>query len=117
MITPIESFDIKHGLNEARRIAHETAVEHGFWEDKEFSVGEKLALIHSEISEALEAHRKTEMLEDEHVPGYDNFDIELADAIIRIVDLAGRLHIDIGGAVVEKMRYNQGREWKHGKEF
>lgn len=63
-----------------------------------------LCLIHSEISEALEGHRKGLM--DDHLPNRKMFEVELADAVIRIMDLAGALNIDIGGALVEKLLYN-----------
>jgi len=67
----------------------------------------KLCLIHSEISEALEGARKDKM--DDHLPHRKSFEVELADAVIRICDLAGALNLDLGGALVEKMRYNAQR--------
>lgn len=67
-------------------------------------VAQKLALIHSEISEALEGHRKD--LPDAHLPHRSSIEVELADAVIRIADLAGALGLDLGGALVEKMSYN-----------
>jgi len=71
-------------------------------------VAEKLALVHSEISEALEGHRKNKM--DDHLPHRKSIEVELADAIIRIGDLAGALQLDLGGAIEEKMAYNKVRE-------
>lgn len=68
------------------------------------NVGEMLALVHSEISEALEGHRKNLM--DDKLPHRKMFEVELADAIIRIFDIAGGLGLDLGGAYVEKMKYN-----------
>lgn len=67
----------------------------------------KLCLVHSEISEALEGHRKSKM--DDHLPHRQSFEVELADAVIRICDLAGAHGLDLGGALVEKMRYNAKR--------
>jgi NTP pyrophosphatase (non-canonical NTP hydrolase) len=72
------------------------------------NVGELLALIHSEISEALEGHRKNLM--DDKLPHRKMLEVELADAMIRIFDLAGGLGLDLGGAYVEKMAYNATRE-------
>lgn len=67
----------------------------------------KLCLIHSEISEALEGARKDKM--DDHLPHRKSIEVELADAVIRICDLAGALGLDLGRALVEKMRYNAQR--------
>lgn len=71
------------------------------------NVGEMLCLIHSEISEAMEGHRKNLM--DDKLQHRKMIEVELADALIRIGDLAGYLNLDIGGAVVEKMAYNANR--------
>lgn len=67
----------------------------------------RLCLIHSEISEAMEAHRKG--LKDDKLPHRDGAEVELADALIRICDLAGAMGYDLGGAVQEKLRYNAKR--------
>lgn len=71
-------------------------------------VAQKLALIHSEVSEALEGHRKGLM--DDKLPHRPMVEVELADAIIRIADLAGALQLDLAGAIVEKLAYNTTRE-------
>ncbi|CAB4159252.1 NTP-PPase_u5 domain containing protein [uncultured Caudovirales phage] len=68
---------------------------------------EKIALIHSEVSEALEGIRKNK--QDEHLPHRKSVEVELADAVIRIADLAGALGLDLGGAIAEKMAYNAQR--------
>jgi NTP pyrophosphatase (non-canonical NTP hydrolase) len=67
-------------------------------------VAQKLCLSHSEISEAMEGHRKGLM--DDKLPHRPMIEVELADAIIRIADLAGALRLDLGGAVEEKMAFN-----------
>lgn len=67
-------------------------------------VAEKLALVHSEISEGLEGHRKGLM--DDKLPHRPMLEVELADAVIRIGDLAGALGYDLGGAIAEKMAFN-----------
>lgn len=71
------------------------------------NVGELLCLVHSEISEALEGHRKNLM--DDHLPDRKMLEVELADAMIRLFDMAGGLGLDIGGALVEKLEYNANR--------
>jgi len=68
------------------------------------NVGEMLALVHSEISEALEGHRKN--LQDSHLPHRKSIEVELADALIRIFDLGAGLGLDLGGAFEDKMAYN-----------
>lgn len=70
-------------------------------------VGTKLALVHSEISEGLEGHRKG--LKDDHLPHRDMLEVELADAVIRIFDLAGGLNMNLGAAIAEKLAYNAQR--------
>jgi NTP pyrophosphatase (non-canonical NTP hydrolase) len=76
-------------------------------------VAEKLALIHSEVSEAMEGHRKG--LQDDKLPHRKMIEVELADAVIRICDLAGALDLDLGGAIAEKMAFNAVRP-DHKKE-
>lgn len=77
-------------------------------EPKERNFGEVIALMHSELSEALEGHRKGLM--DDHLPHRLSMEVELADCIIRILDTAGSLNLDIGGAIKEKFEYNQHRD-------
>jgi NTP pyrophosphatase (non-canonical NTP hydrolase) len=64
-----------------------------------------LALIHSEVSEALEAFR---------VGDKANFAEELADVVIRVLDCANGLEIDLGTAVLDKMAKNRQRAYRHG---
>ena len=71
-------------------------------------VAEKLALIHSEVSEAMEGARKNLM--DDKLPHRKMIEVELADALIRILDLAGALQLDLAGAIQEKLAYNAVRE-------
>lgn len=69
--------------------------------------GELIALIHSELSEALEADRKGLM--DDKLPHRAGLEVELADAVIRIFDMAGGLGLDLGNALAEKLVYNAQR--------
>ena len=95
---------------------HTASKEAGWWTDQKtgtnlidtpFCVPAKLALIHSEVSEALEGDRKK--TQDSHLPHRSSLEVELADAVIRIADLAGELDLDLGGAIGEKLLYNKNR--------
>lgn len=69
--------------------------------------GSKLLLIHSEIIEAMEGDRKGVM--DDKLPHREMREVELADAVIRIFDLAGGYEMDLAGAIAEKLQYNAQR--------
>ena len=71
-------------------------------------VAEKLCLIHSEISEAMEGHRKN--LPDDKLPHRLMLEVEMADAVIRVLDLCGALELDLAGEIFEKLSYNKTRE-------
>jgi len=101
-------------LNFLTYIIHENVKAKGFW--KVVNDGEKIALMHSELSEALEALREGNP-KDLKLPKFDNLDIELADTIIRILDYCGHKGINIGEAVFAKIEYNETRQYKHAKEF
>lgn len=77
------------------------------WHDTPREDGTFIALIHSELSEALEGLRKG--IKDDHLPSRDTAEVELADAIIRICDFAGYKGYDLGAAIMEKLEYNSKR--------
>lgn len=145
-------------LNELSKECHYAAVKKGFYNDyhqhynkaiQSAFFAQRIALIHSELSEALEADRKskyadlskmqpdierfTEIFKNSHARDLisadepfkqafednikDTVEDELADTLIRIFDLCGFLNIDIQSHVELKMKYNETRPEKHGKEY
>jgi NTP pyrophosphatase (non-canonical NTP hydrolase) len=127
-------------INETMKAIHENAIKKGFFENEK-NIGEMLCLIHSEVSEALEADRKNHYAKksfnldsigldypdnsDNHRYFQQEFDVaiknsfedELADVIIRVLDLCAYKNIDIEYHISMKMRYNSLREHKHGKKY
>src|SRR5215831_2905869 len=103
-------------LDELAREINDNSCKKGFWKF-ESNKAEKIALIHSELSEALEAIRAEGVPMDQHCPDYTSETIEMADAIIRILDYCGYYNIPIGEALFSKHEFNKTRPHKHGKKF
>lgn len=109
----LEPIDLMiRGLSVATRMCHDASVKAGWWSDRNGqrimrNRGELIALIHSEVSKALEGERTGRM--DEHLPNRRNAEVELADALIRIFDYAGAHGYDLAGAVAEKLAFNAQR--------
>ncbi len=91
---------------ELQKLIMEQAKEKGFGtKPEEINVGEKIALIHSEVSEAFEAYRK------DNLDGKDGFNEELGDVIQRVLHLCGIFGIDIEKEVLKKIEENKNRNW------
>ncbi len=125
-------------IRELARVIHRNNRKKGFW-DKERNVGEMLMLVVSELGEAIEAHRKMKyayrveveelaqlIKKEENTAEFtqlfkeqvkDSFQDELADAVIRLFDMAHGLDIDIQTHIELKMKYNTTREKLHGKIY
>lgn len=121
--------EIKKEVNKLVDLCHGQSVMAGWWEDSKTGLNlsrvirvpddeleqilgpallaQKLCLIHSEISEAMEGARKS--LKDDKLPHRTMLEVELADAAIRIFDLAGAMRLDLGGAIAEKLEFNKNR--------
>ena len=104
--------------------AHKTSVAHGWWSSDEDTIPAKLLLIHSEVSEAVEAYCKPlegtwngkPLSLTQPYLGYhpEGFVVELADIIIRVADIAGYLGLDLTEAMLAKLEYNKTRPARHG---
>lgn len=95
---------------------HKTAVEKGFWEG-ERNDGEAIALMHQELSEALDGLRDGNPVSEKIGAPFTQVEEEMADLVIRVMDFcAGRGH-HLPEAILAKMAYNLGREYKHGRKF
>ena len=123
-------------INQLAKEAHENAKSKGFFDDEK-NIGEMLCLIHSEVSEALESDRKNiyAYMDKENFNSLngsptdedfkqnffesikDTFEDELADIMIRVMDLAAFKGIDLEAHIKAKMRYNSLMEHKHGKKY
>ena len=126
-------------INELAKQIHENSRAKGFYDEPK-NTGEMLCLIHSEVSEALEADRKDNYSDNHYIQemeaeGYtwkdsetsfksafeksvkNTFEDELADIMIRVMDLADFKGIDLEYHIKMKMAYNSLREHKHGKKY
>lgn len=103
--------------NDIASYIHGWAIRKGFWEkEKDRNDGEMIALMHSELSEALEAIRHGNPPDDK-IKEFSGAEAELADTIIRIMDTAIARGWRLPEAIIAKMSYNERREYKHGKLF
>jgi hypothetical protein len=108
-----DEFDAERSvINNLGRRIHENAVIHGWWNGKK-NFGEIVALVHSELSEALEYARNGNPASS-RIPNFSGIEEEFADAVIRILDYCAATDFDLGGAIAAKMEFNKSRPYKHG---
>lgn len=111
MLTMKEKIDIASAGDRLTMVCNGLSRKSGWWEGVDvrapYVVPTKLMLTVSELGEAMEGHRKSKM--DEHLTHRTSLEVELADAVIRIFDLAGQMNLRLGEAIAEKLEYNQQR--------
>lgn len=110
---PIGSFI--SSFNELAQDIHATNVRNGFWEG-ERNKSEAIALMHSELSEALEGLRDGDP-PDNKLPKFPSSAVEFADCIIRIMDYAAGHNLPVAESVIAKAAFNKTRPYKHGRKF
>jgi len=97
---------LKRTIKDWQEDVHDNAVLHGWYRDGEVRpIPELLCLIHSEVSEALEAHREND---------HEGFKEELADIAIRLLDTCEYLAIDLESEIAKKHAKNILRPYRHG---
>jgi len=107
----IEKMIIAKSINLLCDECGKTAKNHG-WRETERNIFEVMALIHSELGEATEALRCNK--QSDHIPKFLGIEEELADVLIRIFDVCGERGYRLADALMEKMKFNKTRPYRHG---
>jgi NTP pyrophosphatase (non-canonical NTP hydrolase) len=120
-----------NGINDSAKTILNNNIEKGF-NNPNYNIGELLMLITSELGEAVESHRKGKFsdwesfykdvneigeIESFKIHIKDTFEDEIADAVLRLLDLSARLNIDLEKHINSKVEFNKTRPYLHGKNY
>lgn len=118
-LTYIKQLEERISLNTMRDAIYEDAVEHGLWDKTDGPIGCSF-LVSEEATELVNAGNEVQIarwrFSVDETEAWENYVEELADVIIAVLIVAGKLGIDIDAAVRGKMEINKARPWKHGKD-
>lgn len=108
--------DFSNAIELMQQEIHQVNVDNGFYDnvqegDVDFMI--RASLIHSEVSEFVEAVRESKD-KSEHIPQFLAVEEELADIIIRVLDVSAHHHLDLAGAILAKTKFNAKRGYRHG---
>ena len=116
-VVSIKNPEFEIYFTQVQRAMHQISIDHGFYEGYEFNIGEKIALMHSELSEALEFARKDPSAKSDKIPEFTGIEEEFADLVIRVMDTAQKMNLRLASAIIAKAEFNNNRPYKHGKKF
>lgn len=111
-------FDVtKKTIEEWKWEIHANAVEHGWYDGPEKNFGELLMLVVTEVAEVMEEYRKGRHMKESYLNEEGKIcgvPSELADIVIRVMDICAHYDIDLEQAIAQKHEYNKSRPYKHG---
>lgn len=115
-MSPAFKREFVQALSTIIAVINDSNERHGFGEGACLEDGTRIALMHAELSEALEAMRRGNPPSG-HISEFSGVEEELADTVIRICHLSALRQYRLGEAILAKVEFNDGREYKHGKAF